>query len=181
MDSVEALRRDRYRVAKSLFAGTYGSPREQKTIEAVLVESARISDLEVQYADASKKATELLAQVEQEVVKTERASQQAAKEMAALQAAIDHYKRARIRPVPRADADPQRDSGTYATASALLDERIAQAHTRLEAIQATIQSFEPKPYLKNPQAQELYLQLRALLTAQEKELRALLRPFTRTL
>jgi small-conductance mechanosensitive channel len=84
-----------------------------------------------------------------------------------------------MRPTPRPDANPQRDNGTYATASALLDERIAQAHGRLEAVQTTIQSFEPKPYLKIPQAQELYLQLRALLTAQEKELRALLHPFTR--
>jgi hypothetical protein len=175
----DALRRERYRVAKSIFAKTYGAAREQKTIEAVLVESARISELEVQYADASKRAAGLLAEAEQEVLKAERAAQQAAREVAALQVAIDQHKRARMRPAPRADADAQRDSGTYATASALLDERIAQAHARLEDAQAAIHAFEPRPYLGDPQAQELYLQLRALLTAQEKELRALLRPFTR--
>jgi ABC-type Na+ efflux pump permease subunit len=181
MSGIEALRAERYNIAKSIFADTFGSPREQKLMEAVMVETGRIAELESQYAEANASASALLAKAEQNVAKTEEAAQQAAKEVGALQAAIDGYKRTRTRQKGTADTDAQRDSSTYATATTLLDERVAQAQHRLEELQSIIESYEPKPFLKNPQAQELYLQLRSLLSAQEKELRALLRPFSRTI
>jgi chromosome segregation ATPase len=179
MQDIEALRRERYSVAQSIFANTFGTTREQKLMDAVITESRRIADLEIQYSEARRTATDLLAKAEQGVARTEEAAQQAAKEVTALQAAIDAFKRTRTRQKGTAENDAQRDSGTYATAAAILDDRIAKAQQRLDEIQATIESYEPKPFLKNPQAQELYLQLRSLLSAQEKELRALLRPFAR--
>jgi chromosome segregation ATPase len=180
MEDIVALRRERYSTAKCIFAETFGTVREQKLMDAVILESGRIADLENQFSEARAAASDLLAKAEASVAKTEEAAQQAAKEVAELQAAIDAHKRTRTRQRAAVDGDAQRNSGTYATATALLDERIAQAQRRLDGIQATIESYEPRPFLKNGQAQELYLQLKSLLTAQEKELRALLRPFARS-
>jgi chromosome segregation ATPase len=181
MQDIQALRQERYSIAQSIFAQTFGTTREKKLMDAITVECGRMSDLENQYAEARAAIAELLAKAEQEVVKTEEAAQQAAKEVAALQTEIDTHKRSRTRQKGMTESDAQRDSGTYATATALLDDRVAQAQRRLDELQATIESYEPKPFLKNSQAQELYLQLRSLLSAQEKELRALLRPFTRNI
>jgi chromosome segregation ATPase len=177
MADLESLRRERYRVAQSIFDGSFGSAREQKLMDAVLVESGRMADLENEYADARATTTELLGTVEKSVAKTEEAAQQAANEVNRLQTAIETYKRTHTRMKNTTGHDAQRDTGTYATATTLLEERIGQAQRRLEELQAVIESYEPKPFLSEPQAQELYLQLRALLTAQEKDLRALLRPF----
>jgi hypothetical protein len=70
MHDIESLREERYSVAQSIFAETFGTAREQKLMDAIAVECRRIADLEIQYAEARRAAAELLAKAEQGVSKT---------------------------------------------------------------------------------------------------------------
>jgi hypothetical protein len=180
MTDLEGIRAERYEIAKAILAGTFGIEREQSEMEAVRLESSRIATLELQIVSARSATTELLEKTEASVVQVESAAQQAAKDLNSLQTAVDTNKRNQARQKGALDIDAHRDSETYATATALLNDRIRLAQDRLVAAEKLIDSYEPGSFLKNPEAQSLYLQLRALLAAQEKELRTFLRPLTKT-
>jgi transposase len=177
---VDDTRSARYDVALSIFAGTFGGKQEQLLMESIVLESTRIAELEAQYQSARSSADDLLSALEHDVSELEGSAQKAGREIEAVQSAMNSFERVRVRQRRPPDADAERDASTYATATALLEERIRQDQIRLESLQATIEAYEPKAFLRNSRAQELYLQLKALLGAQERELRSMLRPLTKS-
>ena len=177
----EQLRADRYAAARTLWTGNFWqSEREIKSVEIINRESLRILELEQQYASAQDALSELISSTEAEITKLEELSQNATNSITKLEKELEIFKKTQSKQKAMTENELQKDQNTYQTASKLLDERLKQAQIELESVKETIESFEPRPFLKNPQAQELYLQFKALMTAQEKEIRALLRTATKS-
>lgn len=182
MDSeIEQLRADRYAASRTLWTGNFWqNEREIKAVDIINRESLRIFELEQQYASAQEALNELTSSAESEIVQLEQLSQNASNGIAKLEKELEMFKKTQSKQKAMTENELQKDQNTYQTASKLLDERLRQAQIELESVKETIESFEPRPYLKNPQAQELYLQFKALINAQEKEIRALLRTATKS-
>lgn len=150
--------------------------KELKLIETIGKEWTDIYDLNSQYASAKHATEELLKDTEREVTEIEAAAQKATEEISMLQKKIDILKQSQTKQKAMAESDAQKNESTYTTATNLLNDRIRSAQTQISMLQEMIEGYEPQLFLKNEQAQTLYLQLRALLAAQEKELRTFLRP-----
>ena len=180
-NEVEQIRADRYAAAKALWTGNFWqNEREIKTVEIINRESLRILELDQQYASAQDAMNDLINSTEAEIVQLEELSKNASNGIAKLEKELEMFKKTQSKQKAMTENELQKDQNTYQTASKLLDERLRQAQVELESVKETIESFEPRPFLKNPQAQELYLQFKALMNAQEKEIRALLRTVTKS-
>ncbi|OHT06186.1 hypothetical protein TRFO_25895 [Tritrichomonas foetus] len=178
---LEELRAVRYADARTLWTGSFWqNEREMKTADTINKESVRIFELEQQYQSAQAATADLIESTEAEISKLEEEAKNASSGISKIEKALDNFKKTQNKQKAVSENELHKDHNTYQTATKLLNERVAQAQIELQSIKETIEGYEPRAYLKNPQAQELYLQLRALLTAQEKELRTFLRSATQT-
>lgn len=180
-NDIEELRAERYADARTLWTGNFWrNEQEMKIVEIVNKESIRIFELEQQYSNAQAALDELLHDTEQRIMDLEEESQAASSGISRLEKELDNFKKSQSRQKAITENELQQDHNTYQNATRLLDERLRQSQLELQSVKETIDNFEPREYLKNPKAQELYLQLRALLTAQEKEIRSKLRTTPKT-
>ena len=177
MSDIASIRAQRYEFARAFLAGeSEDQEKEMQIMETIASECEEIQDLEMKYASAKDATEQIMKETEAEVADVEAAAAKASEDIAKLQKRVEMMKQDRAKGRAWADSDSQKSESTYATAINLLNERLKAAQTQLEMLQELIESYESQKFLKNPQAQDLYLQLRALLTAQEKELRSFLRP-----
>ena len=175
-DDVERLRRIRYARSRTLWTGSFfTSDDERLSSEISNRECLRLFELDQQFTSFCDAAADVSRAAEAELSRLESLSDAASAGIAKIERSLDVYKKSQNRQKAVSENELQRDQNTYQTAAKLLDERIKQAQIEIDSLKESIGAYEPRPFLKNKQAQELYLQLRALLTAQEKELRSFLR------
>ena len=181
MSDLASIRAQRYEFARMFLAGeSENYEKEMQIMETIASECEEIQDLENKYSSAKAATEQIMKETEEEVVAVEAAADKASQEVGRLQKRVEMMKQDRAKGRALADSDSHKSESVYQTAINLLNERLHAAQTQLEMLQELIESYESQKFLKNPQAQDLYLQLRALLTAQEKELRSFLRPMTRS-
>lgn len=181
MSDIASIRASRWAEATAILTDSLGNmPKERQLMQTIGKEWLDIYDLNAQYSSAKAATEELLKDTEREVLEVETAAQKSTEDISMLQKKIDVLMQSQARRKSTMEADAQKSENTYTTATNILNDRITAAQTQLAMLQEMIEGYEPQRFLKNEQAQDLYLQLRALLTAQEKELRTFLRPLTKS-
>jgi hypothetical protein len=173
-----ALRQERYEIAISILDGEHPQNEELRLKQAMDGELLRIQELDEMYRDAKLEADELIEDTREEVDRMEKVAEMSVKDLEMLEETVNRMKKNRAKQAESALSEAERDSKTYATASGILRERINQARNELMNLEAVIESREQRSVMRNAEAQALWLQLRALLSAQDRELRSKLRPLS---
>lgn len=168
------IRQQNYNIAASILDGSYlKSPQRQKTVSIINQEIEKIVELDEQYQKAIEASNPVIQSSKEQISQLEAKINQISDLEEKLENLVQSIQKSRSQEKNIAQKEISKDMETYSTATHLLEERIQKAQDKLDSIQQTLDSFEAEKILHNPQAQELLIQLRSLLAAQEKELRSL--------
>lgn len=174
MTDFESIRDERYQAAHALWDKDFFSDhRQMKNIEAVNKESDRIFILESQFKSAKQATDEMITATEEGVLKLEQAAKQSSKDIKALEQILENNKKNQAQSRASTEDELNKNASTYSTAQSILNGRINAAQEKINELRQRIEGFQPTKHLKNPQAQELWVQLKQLLSSQQQELRTL--------
>ena len=169
--SISEIREKHYADAKHLWDDDYfeTSPYK-KSIKTVNSESLKIFQLENEYKEAESKTGAITKQAEDYVVKLEEKAALYADEVKKLENQLDQYKQKKAEFKASIESEIKSDSKTFDKAETVLEQRIQTANDTIADLTQKINALEKLITLRMPEAQELLIQLRALLSAQSKEL-----------
>ncbi|EAX90743.1 hypothetical protein TVAG_092160 [Trichomonas vaginalis G3] len=169
--SISEIREKHYADAKHLWDDDYfeTSPYK-KSIKTVNSESLRIFQLENEYKEAESKTGAITKQAEDYVVKLEEKAALYADEVKKLENQLDQYKQKKAEFKASIESEIKSDNKTFDKAETVLEQRIQTANDTIADLTQKINALEKLITLRMPEAQELLIQLRALLSAQSKEL-----------
>ena len=167
-------RQQNYDQALAILDGTYlKSIATQKKSAVINQEVSRILELDDQYEKAIYASENAVKAIQQEISLVEEEAAKTQKIYQELATSVQNLVHSRNQDKLTTKREVSKDLETYTAANQLLQERIQKAEEKLDEIQEIINGFQSEKIFHNTQAQELYLQLRSLLSAQDKELHSL--------
>lgn len=174
MTDFESIRDERYQIAQQLWDKDFFSDQKlMKNINVVNKETDRIFILESQYKSAKQATDEMLTAAEEGVMKLEKAANQSSKDIKEIEQILENNNKNQNKTRALMEDELNKSNSTYNKATSILNDRISKAQDKINELRQRIDEFQPIKHLKNPQAQELWIQLKQLLSSQQQELRSL--------
>lgn len=172
--TIDEIRLKRYEIARKMWSDEFFEDRKMmKSINTVNEQSLECFKLELDYNDAEKTVAKGLEELGKKVDEAEKLSIKNNEGVNKLGKTLDDYNRRKLQYKSELQNEDRSDNKVFNKAEKAIRNRIESCHERIIAIKDAIDAIEVEEVLRNPKGQELLNQLRALLSAQQKDLKFL--------
>ena len=172
--TIDDIRLKRYETARRLWSEEFFEDQKlMKSINTVNEQCLECFKLEQNYNNAEKTVGSGLDILERKVDEAEKLSVKNNEGVTKLGQTLDDYNKRKLQYKSELQNEDRSDNKVFNKAEKTIKSRIEACHERVAFVKHTIDSIEVDETLRNPKAQELLNQLRALLNAQQKDLKFL--------
>lgn len=170
--SIDDLREERYKQARELWSGNFFVGKSKmEAIGVVNSESLYCFNLENDYNSAVSKIDGVYEESEKKVIALEKQAKKSTEDVQKLEETLTKYKKDKAAFKASVDKEIKSDMSSFRESEKALNKKLEKANADIEKINDAINKIEVETSLQNPRAQELLIELRAMLLQQSKELK----------